>query len=41
MERAYLVRLKRANDSVQHTTIVEQDEVLSLPVVRIHQLASN
>jgi len=41
MERAHLVRLKRANDSVQHTTIVEQDEVLFLPVVRIHQLASN
>jgi len=41
MERAYLVRLKRANDSVQHTSIVEQDEVLFLPVVRIHQLVSN
>ena len=40
MERAHLVRLNRANDSVQHTSIVEQDEVLFLPVVRIHQLVS-
>ena len=38
MERAYLVRLKRTNDSVQHATIMEQDKVLFLPVVRVHQL---
>ena len=41
MERAYLVRLKRANNSMQHTTIMEQDKVLFLPIVRIHQLVSN
>ena len=41
MERAYLVRLKRANDSMQHTTIMEQDKVLFLPIVRIHQLVCN
>jgi hypothetical protein len=38
MESAHLVRLKRTNDSVQHATIMEQDEVLFLPVVRVHQL---
>ena len=38
MEHAHLVRLKRTNDSVQHATIMEQDEVLFLPVVRVHQL---
>jgi hypothetical protein len=38
MERAHLVRLKRTNDSMQHATIMEQDEVLFLPVVRVHQL---
>ena len=41
MERAYLVRLKRANDSMEHTTIMEQDKVLFLPIVRIHQLVGN
>jgi hypothetical protein len=39
MERAYLVRLKRANDCVKHATIMEQDQVLFLPVMRIDQLA--
>ena len=38
MEHAHLVRLKCANDSVQHATIMEQDKVLFLPVVRVHQL---
>jgi len=38
MERAHLVRLKRTNDSVQHATIMEQDEILFLPVVGVHQL---
>ena len=41
MERAHLVRLERTNDGVQHATIVEQDEVLFLPVVRVHQLKRN
>jgi hypothetical protein len=41
MERAHLVRLKRTNNSVQHTTIMEQDEVLFPPVVRVHQLKRN
>ena len=41
MERAHLVRLERTNDGVQHATIVEQDEVLFLPVVRVHQLKTN
>jgi hypothetical protein len=39
MERAHLIRLKRTNDGVQHATVVEQDEVFFLPVVRVHQLA--
>jgi hypothetical protein len=39
MERAYLVRLKRANDCVKHATIMEQDQVLFFPVMRIDQLA--
>ena len=38
MEHADLVWLERANDSVQHATIMEQDEILFLPVVRVHQL---
>ena len=38
MERAHLVRLERTDDSVQHATIMEQDEVLFLPIVRVHQL---
>ena len=38
MERAHLVWLERANDRVQHATIMEQDEVLFFPVVRVHQL---
>ena len=37
MERAHLIGLKRTNDSVQHATIMEQDVVLFLPVVRVHQ----
>lgn len=41
MERPYLVRLKRANNSMQHTTIMEQDKVFFLPIVRIHQLVCN
>jgi hypothetical protein len=28
MERAHLVRLERADDRVQHATIMEQDQVL-------------
>jgi len=39
MERAHLIRLKRANDGVQHATVVEQDEIFFLPVVRVHKLA--
>ncbi len=38
MERAHLIWHERTNDSVQHATIMEQDEVLFLPVVGIHQL---
>jgi len=38
MERAHLVRLERANDRVQHATIMEQDEVLFFPIVRVHRL---
>ena len=41
MERAHLVRLERTNDSVQHATFMEQDEVLFPPVVRVHQLERN
>ena len=40
MERPPLIWLKCANDSVQHATIVEQDEVLFLPVVWVHQLSA-
>jgi hypothetical protein len=40
MERAHLVRLERSNDSMQHATIMEQHEVLFLPVMRVHQLAT-
>jgi hypothetical protein len=39
MERAHLIRLKCTNDGVQHATVVEQDEVIFLPVVRVHELA--
>jgi hypothetical protein len=39
MERAHLVRLERTNDGMQHATIMEQHEVLFLPVMRVHQLA--
>ncbi|SRR6266403_134528 len=39
MERAHLIRLiKRADNTVQHATVMEQDEILFLPVVRVHQL---
>ena len=38
MEDAHLIRLKCANDSVQHATVMEQDEIFFLPVVRVHQL---
>jgi hypothetical protein len=38
MERAHLVRLERTNDRVQHATVMEQDEVLFFPAVRVHQL---
>ena len=41
MERADLIRLERTNDGVQHATIMEQDEVLFPPVVRVHQLKRN
>lgn len=34
MERADLVGLERADDGVQHTTVVEQDKVLLVPVVQ-------
>ena len=40
MERAHLIRLKRTDNGMQHATIMEQDEVLFLPVVRIHQLSA-
>ena len=40
MERAHLIRLKRTYNGMQHATIMEQDEVLFLPVVRIHQLGA-
>jgi hypothetical protein len=39
MERAHLIRLKRTDNGMQHATIMEQDEILFLPVVRIHQLS--
>src|SRR6266404_3050995 len=38
MERAHFVRLERADDGMEHAAIVEQDEVLLLPIVRVHQL---
>ena len=38
MERVHLVRLKRTNDGVQHATIVQQDKVLFLSIMRVHQL---
>jgi hypothetical protein len=38
MENAHLIRLKCANDSVHHPTVMEQEEILFLPVVRVHQL---
>jgi len=38
MERAHLVRIKRTNDGMQNATIAEQDTVLFLSIVRVHQL---
>jgi len=38
MESANLIRFKRANGSVQDATVMEQEEILFLPVVRVHQL---
>ena len=38
MESAHLIRLKYTNGSVQHTTVVEEKEILFLPVVRPHKL---
>ena len=38
MERADLIRSERANDRMQHATIMEQDEIFLFPVVRVHQL---
>ena len=38
MESAHLIRLKYTNGSVQHTSVVEEKEILFLPVVRAHQL---
>ena len=40
MERAHLIRLKCADDGVQHATVMEQDEVLFPPVVRVYQLSA-
>jgi len=40
MERPHLVRLERSDDGVKQATIVEQDKVLFLPVVRIDQLGA-
>ena len=38
MERALLVWLERADDGMQHATIMKQHEVLFLPVVWVYQL---
>ena len=38
MESANLVRFERTNHAVQDATVVEEDEVLLLPVVRVDQL---
>ena len=38
MESAHLIQLKYANASMQHAAFMEQEEILFLPVVRIHKL---
>ena len=38
VERAHLVGLERTNDRVQHAAVMEEHEVLLVPVVRIHEL---
>ena len=41
VEGADLVRLESADDGVQESSIVEEDEVVLLPIVRIHKLFDN
>lgn len=38
VERADLVRLEGTDDGVQESSVVEQDEVVLLPVMRVHEL---
>ena len=38
MENADLIRPQCANGAVQHAAVMEQYEILFLPVVRVHQL---
>lgn len=38
VEGADLVRLERPDDGVQESSVMEQDEVLLLPVVWVHEL---
>lgn len=38
MERPDLVRCEGAHDRMQDTTIMEEDEVLFVPIVRVDEL---
>ena len=38
MERAHFVGLESTDDRVQHAAVVEEDEVVLVPVVRVYQL---
>lgn len=41
MERAHLIRLERADDSVEDTAIVEQNEVLLAPAAGLMNIKNN
>ncbi len=38
VERADLVRFERPDDCMEHAAVVEEDEVLLVPVVRVDEL---
>ena len=39
MERAHLVRFERTDDGMEHATVMEQHEILFLPVMWVDQLS--
>ena len=40
MKRAHLIGLERANDAMQDAAVVEQHEVLLVPVMWVYELVS-